>query len=159
MNITELITSRHESTEPQNKIIKCLERHNGKPLTKRHIDQLKVEVDPTIRLSKQYDMSHIEWGPFGNVGKSLLIDNAIKHVKVDTADIVKRNPAYFDALIARNKQRLSILERPERITQLETQIKLFLKAKEELTDMLEHGGDFTADRHTIEETFGLDEGI
>lgn len=108
-------------------------------------------------------MTTIEWGDYnrtgGKTGGRLLLDNKTTNVIIDTVDIVVRNPSYFNALRDRNKKRLAILKRPERIKELETQIKAFNDAKRQLSEMLAHEGDFTADRHEIRETFGLDKGI
>lgn len=154
MKVKQLIEDRIEDNTVAVKIIEVLERHNQKPLNKRHIDELKTKVHDTIYLSKRFGMTHIEW----NDGKerSMLISHAIKHVKVDTVDIVDRNQGYFNALRERNKKRRAILAKPERIAELEQLIDDFKKAQHLLKTALEHGGDFETERHTIAETFDLE---
>jgi hypothetical protein len=158
MSIKELIESRIEDNSIATKIITLLERHNQKPLTKRHIDELKTKVDDSIYLSKRFGMTHIEWKQNGD-DRSMLISHAIKNVKVDTVDIVDRNQGYFGASRERNLKRRATLQKPERMAQLEQLIADFKSARHLLETALEHGGDFCPDRHTIMETFDLNEGI
>ena len=157
MIIKELIKSQHESLEPQSSIIRCLDKHNGKRLTKKHIDELR-KFEPTIRLMKVMSTTTIEWGHPSSSNR-LLIANKITNVVVETGDIVARNPQYFEALRERNEQRLESLKKPGTILCLEQAIKDYTKARETLTEMLKYGGVFSADRHQIRETYHLEDGV
>lgn len=160
--IAQLIESRIEDDTIQNGIIEVLRLHNSKPLTKRHIDELKEKVDGSISISKRFDMTHIEWGEYsrtgGNQGGSLLISNQTTHVKIDTVDIIGKNPAYFEALKERNQKRHEILGKPFQMELLGNRIRNFIRAKELLDRSLDFDGDFGTDRHTIMEKYKLTNG-
>ena len=157
MSIKELIQNNVERNAIQTGIIETLEKHNQKRLTKRHIDELKTQVDDSIYLSKRFGMTHIEWKVDGKE-QSLLISHDIKNVVIDTVDIVDRNKGYFECLRERNKRRMATLNNPQRCKQLEDLIKNFQTARHILETALEAEGDFGPDRHTIKETFDLEGG-
>ena len=159
MNITKLIEDRIESTTIQNQIITSLEQHNQKRLNKRHIDELKDNVCDSIYLSKSYGMTHIQWTvrdlEEGTKTQQLLISHDIKNVIVDTVDIIDRNPAYFEGLRKRNRERQVTLNKPNEIKALEKIIQTFLDARETLIPMLEN----VTDKYTIIKEFDLKDGI
>jgi|TARA_Y100000034_G_C6903283_1_gene418425 hypothetical protein len=157
MDIASLIRGNIEPNVIQTQIIETLERHNQKPLTKRHIDELKEKVDDSIYLSKRAGMTNIEWGGYntsgGNQGGSLLISHQTKNVKVDTVDIVERNPAYFSALRERNQKRRETLANESKtlaIARLEGSVRAFVTARQQIKEALEFGGPFCPDRHAIQ---------
>jgi len=118
MTLQEFIASRMEPSEPQETILKVLAEHDGKRLTKKHIEAVAKAInDPSIRIIKQYGMTQIEWGCWtqtdGKEGGRLLVAYSVTNVVIDVEDIKDKNPAYFVAREARNAKRQAAIESPK----------------------------------------------
>ena len=155
-NVIQLINDQIEDTNTTEQIIATLEKYNHSPLTIKHQNILKEQVNPTCRINKQYGMTHIEWFyQDSHWRQAIVVANQEKHVLIDTKWIIENNPAYFAARQERNAKRKAILDSTNfnAINILVETINTYNQAQERLTEILGYDGDFCPDRHTIQEKF------
>jgi hypothetical protein len=153
-SVGALIESRIEPTEPQDGILAALKEHDGKPFTVRTVAKLQEATgDQSIRLSKSYTMTHLEWGRYGATqgreGGSLFVAHTTKNVRVDTVHIEEQNACYYSALKERNWKRRKLLEQPKKLAELDKAIAEYKQASGKLQSLLE--GAFDVDRYAIDD--------
>lgn len=158
-SIREVILANIEPTEPQDTILAWLKANaDGQRITERHIEKLrKVTGNNSIRLRKNFGMTHIEWDRDKGSPGSLLLAHKTVNVVIDADEIREKNPAYFSALAERNTVRQQTLQDEKAIAELERQIGIFKEARDYIRQATEYGAPFNHDRFAIEEAFGIKE--
>lgn len=107
--LTALIANSIEDPEPWATILKVLQRHDGKLLTKRHVDEICRETGrDDIYTSKR-------WATDLVVGRGqhyhlIRLSDKTVNVKIDASFIHSRNLYFFDSLLERNAQRQEALK-------------------------------------------------
>lgn len=124
--LRDLLRAGMESPEPAATIARMIGERAGKPLTERDAQRLREATgDDRLRLSKQYGMTQIHWGGYGQSGGDsggcIVLSHATVSVLCPTeAEIIDRNPAYFGAAVERNAQRAAAIDSraPEQAAEL-----------------------------------------
>lgn len=103
-----------ESVEPFDTILQVFVENEGKRLDVRLIKKIAERIDVNVRLVKEYGMTQIYIGNYGNSrgqeGASLLLSGqATTHLTVSSEELLRLNPAYYSARDARNLEREQIL--------------------------------------------------
>jgi len=147
-----------ESDNPAATIIEVLKKFEGKQFGKKAVEAINRALGLTgsfkpFWLCKDYGMTQLKWYGDGKDSYfSMLICHETKHVMVDTADIIRRNPAYFEAKDERNEKRSNATAR--KIALLARQAANFVIAKDQLEAILDDDA-FEPDYHELKEIVGL----
>lgn len=131
------------------------EKYAGKKYTKRFADDLRVRMNwpdtAIVRFVNDYGLNQIEvfrvapWFEFGDRVGFYLRSSVGDLEAFEAADI-----AHGSAAKERQAQRIALLNNPKAIAQICLAGERYQNSKATIDRLLEHGGDFTADRYTIE---------
>lgn len=159
--IKTIIESRIEKTEPQFKLLAWLKANaEGKLLTEPLLKKMQEATgDPTLRIRRQYGMTHIEWGGYGESrgerGGSIILAWSEKNVRIDTKLIEEKNAAYFSALLERNETRRKALTNESAMKELDETLLAYIAARDKLKELMAYGTIFAPDRYCIESEYGI----
>lgn len=114
--ILALVEGSIEDTRIPDAIAAHADKRAGKPVTKTDAAQLEAQLGVPVRISRQYKMTHIEWGMTWDEWRSgrqnsILIAHKDTNVNWPTGEELRtQEPAYFGARDTRNEQRRALLK-------------------------------------------------
>ena len=168
-SVSDFLLARTESDLPE-QILQALQSYTGKMVTTRILDKLPGGKDEW-RLRRQYGMTHIEnnayWRTSGSAenGISLLLAHTEASFPFDAADMVKRNPAYFDGRKNRNHKRMEARNDAAKLDSMAAVLNRMERAAQELQNawadletLTEYGSSFAPDKYTFERLVGVSHG-
>jgi hypothetical protein len=164
-SVSKLLASRWEDQDTPDKVLTALHCYEGKNITTRILDKLPGGKDKW-RLRRQYGMTHLVTLDYlrseGNQGISLLLAHTETSFPFDAADMVKRNPAYFDAAKDRNRRRMearndaaALDKMAFALNQVEDALAALTQAKDNLEALTEYHSVFAPDKYEFERICGL----
>lgn len=159
--IRGIIQGRMEASEPADTILQVLERFDGKRVDVR-LDRALREAtdDPNLRIVRLYGMTQIVSGDYartnGQAGVCVLLSYQTTNARVDSSWVYDKNPAYYAARDARNKQRLAALYSEDAPERLAAAAMAYLAARASLRELLDEAM-FEPDRYAIQKELGLDD--
>ena len=151
MSLVELIKSCMEDTEPQNKILEEFKANDGKRITERFVGIVSAKCGYVLRLSRGFFTTDIVWKR-DDSEQRLVVDNVTTNATIDAKRLVELNPAYFDALVERNRLREELLNNSQLLDEIEASVKQYKLAEKILLDTFER---LPVDKHTIAEYYGV----
>jgi hypothetical protein len=166
--LKELIRSRIETHAVQHAIVGLLaDKYEGKRWNKNIVEELNTLVRSMgcghLWVRQTASTSYLHWYSHPNshpecCEMSLFLFGDTKNIRVDTADMRRREPAYFDGASRRNVDRESLLALPS----LEAYERKFEAAVAAIVDLMEDLEpvvklpELEADRRAVLKHYGLD---
>lgn len=157
--IRNLIASKIEDNRIPVIIAEVLKKHDGKKITKRHIDEIEGEISKQlgentlhyIYLSKTYGTTKITWKTRvrSKDYDQLYIADTDKNVVIDIDSIIKKNGAWYGALEKRNERRNQLLKDDLALQETAKAISDYIDAKKRLAAIIEKH-DFGSDEYCIQ---------
>ncbi len=151
MDVAEIIRNNIECEEPAFSILNFLRKHDGKLLNTKLVSKMIEYVGySSIRISKQYNMTHINWGPYSNPSQ-LLISYQTVNVRIDAKWIEENNACWYSALRERNIKRKEALENPDVLSYLNSMYETINAAENNIKEAYKQYKFLEPDRIRIDE--------
>lgn len=165
--ILTLLESSIEDTRVPDAIAAHADKRAGKPVTKADAAQLEAQLGVSVRIRRQYGMTHIAWSISDETApwrdeRSILLAHSESGVRWPTgAALRQKEPAYFGARDERNAARQKLLAEqhqldripyvnPSQVERAAAAIAKLRAARKELLGLIDYGQPLYVVRSPIE---------
>jgi hypothetical protein len=159
--ILAIVESSMEDTRVPDAIAAYADKRVGKPVTKTDAAQLEAQLGVSVRIRRQYGMTHVSWtiseGPPHDEHSILLAHSETNVHWPSGHELRAKEPAYFAARDERNAARKALLSahhrtplNPSHIERAAAAIVKLRAAQDELLQLVDHGQPMHVVRYAVE---------